>query len=171
MAGKTHLDELVDYKQIILNELRNSQTLIGLITNNPNIDMDSDEAFEAQEEQFFDYAYIDGTLQEAKALIMVEVEMLELSSSSFKTMNIYVQPVCNKSYMRLDGSLFKGVKGNRLDNICREIDLVLRGRRDIGVGRLQLTAATLASTPDKFTSRMLTYQAPDFAYSRRRLND
>ena len=76
--------------------------------------------------------------------------------------------MCSKQFVDLD---FVGVKGNRRDNLAREIDLLLRGSRDFGIGKLELVSAITSPVPKKFTSKLLTFRAVNFANGKELTNN
>jgi len=90
--------------------------------------------------------------------------MTNLDTPTVKTMYLYVNIICSKTYMDLDPSLFRGYKGNRRDNIARLVNNELNNNPDFGIGDLHLISATVGSVPTGFTSRVLTYKVPTFAY-------
>lgn len=167
MAGVSHLDEIIDYKNNVINTIASSQPIVGLILDDPNINMERDKAYSVYDNNLFDYNYVDDTQMQASALIMVEVEVPRISTDTVKDMVLYVQVVVSKDYMTLKPSIFKGIKGNRRDNIVRQVDLLLDGSRGFGIGKLKLESVVIANVPDGYTSTMLTYTVPDFARDRR----
>jgi hypothetical protein len=64
--------------------------------------------------------------------------------------------------MELDRSIFKGVIGNRRDNIIRHIDRLLNFSDIFGIGKLSLVSVKTGNLTDKFTVRQLEYKVPDF---------
>jgi len=165
MATVSHLDEIVDYKKKVVNLLGTSQDVVGLILNNPSIDMNSDVAYSVFDNNLYDYDYIDETATQDRCYIMVETEATT-TSPAMKDVYLHVQVVVPKSMMKLDAKIFKGIKGNRKDNLIRQVDLLLNNRDDFGIGRLQLMRVYIATVPTTFTSTMLTYQVPDFGRNR-----
>lgn len=165
MAVQTHLDELINYSSSIINKLANSPEIVGLIVDKADPDMSGEDG-EMARQHMFDYDYIDETVLQAGAYIMVDVDMAEASSGTINDMEVYVQICVSKKYMDLDAQKFPGVKGNRRDNLARQVDLLINGSRDLGIGRLQLASARTAGVPQAFTSKMLTYRIPDFAKRR-----
>lgn len=165
MAKQTHLDELIDYSSLIISKLATSPEIVELMLDSPGIDVASEEAEKARE-RMFDYDYIDDTVLSSGAYIMVDADMVDLPSGTIKELEVYVQIVVSKEFMTLDAKKFKGVKGNRRDNLARRIDLILNGSREFGIGRLQLASARTSSVPDAFTSKLLTYEVVDFAVDR-----
>lgn len=165
MAIQTHLDQIIDYTSNVISELANSPTVVGLMLDKFNPDMNGVDDEEARK-FMYNYDYIDETNLQARAYILVDADMISAPTWTTKTMELYVQIIVNKSYMALNTKIWKGRRGNRRDNLAREIDLILNGSRDFGIGKLKLTSATTASVPAAFTSKLLTYRVPDFARDR-----
>lgn len=166
MTGNTHLDPIIDYKYNVISALQNAPEIIGLITNKQNIDLESQSAIDSMNDNFHDYLYVDETAQEARADLMIEAVATKINSGTIQTLELYVQVLVSKNYMDLK---FKGVKGNRLDNLCRYVDLYLRGSRDYGIGALQIQDCLLNAVPQDFVSKMLVYEIKDFAMNREKL--
>lgn len=155
---KTPLQDCIDYKAKVIAELIASQTVVGLLLDDPNIDMYGERATDSLSECIFDFDYIDRTVEHSHAFVMVEADMISPTSGSFNQWEIYVQIVCHKDYVDLKPSVFKGVRGNRRDNLMCEIDKLLNGSKILGIGRLELKSAVTSMVPDSFTSKMLTYR-------------
>lgn len=155
---RTPLEDCIDFKAQVISRIVADQTIVGLLLDDPNINLDSDRAIDSLKERIFDFDYIDRTVEDSHAFIMVEADMVGPSSGSFNNWELYVQIVCHKKYNALPGKVFKGVRGNRRDNLMCNIDKLLNGSGFIGVGKLELKAATTAMVPDSFTSKMLTYR-------------
>ena len=166
MANPTYLDELIEYKDRVVRTLAASQSVVGLLLNDPAIDMDCDAAYEVIGRNIYDFDYVDKTVERDDAYIMIDTELMAASSGSMNRWYLYVQIVCAKPYNKLSGKVFKGVKGNRRDNLAREVDLLLNGQTGYGIGRLDLIGAAPAQVPDTFTSILLTYEIHEFRQER-----
>lgn len=166
MPDTRPLDDMTLYKEAIIRKIASSQKVIGLLVNDPMIDMDSDEANDIIDRNIFDYDYIDRTVQRSDAYIMVDSELDYPTSGTMNQWRVYVQIVCAKAFNSMDHKIFKGVAGNRRDNLAQEIDALLNGERFIGIGDLELLSAAPASVPDTFTSMLLTYRVHDFRRER-----
>lgn len=166
MSVQTHLDEIIDYKKDIIKKLGLSKEVVGLLLDDPDIDMGSDKAYKVFDDNLFDYNYVDDTQSSTKPLIMVDVEIASIPTDTIKDMYIFVQVAVPKLQMKLDGKKFTGVKGNRKDNLLRQIDLLLNNSLDFGIGRLKLDRVNVAVVPDSYTSTLLTYSISDFARRR-----
>ena len=165
MAVQTHLDELINYSSQIITKLMNSPEVVGLMMDVSPADV-TEEDMERAREHMYDYDYIDETVQTAGAYIMVDVDMVAAPTGTIKDVEAYVQIVVSKTYMKLNNKKFKGMRGNRRDNLARQIDLLINGSRDFGIGKLLLVTARTANVPAAFSSKLLTYRAADFAKNR-----
>ena len=165
MAVQTHLDELIDYTSKIIAALSNSPEVVGLIVDKAPSEVTEADMDNARN-KMFDFDYIDETVQSAGAFIMVDADMVAAPTGTIKDLEVYVQIAVSKTYVKLSPTIFKGMRGNRRDNLSRQIDLLLNGSRDFGIGKLQLVTARTVNVPSSFTSKMLTYRVPDFAVNR-----
>lgn len=162
----TFLDDLIGYKEAVIRKITQSATVIGLLLDDPSVDMTSDAANDIIDRNIFDFDYVDRTIQRSDAYIMVDSELDRPTSGTMNQWYLFVQVVCSKTYNTLDHKLFKGVNGNRRDNLAKQIDLLLNGERFIGIGRLELVSVAPASVPDTFTSMLMTYRVVDFRRER-----
>lgn len=158
----TFLDELVEYPVKALHRIGTDPIIVQLLTDNPSIDMESKEADAVFDKYLFDYLYVDGTTTEAEAYICVEAETTKVPTSSIQNMKLYVTIICHKQFMKVDTTKFKGMIGNRRDNLVRYIDKLLNGADIFGIGALTLENAHTVASPTGFTARELTYSVPDF---------
>lgn len=165
MANISHMDEIIDYKASIISEIKSSQKVMGLIANDPNIDLNDDKV-EDWEKHIYDYNFVSDTLETAGAYITVEVEMIRQHNST-KDLAIYIQVICAREYMDLQSTIFKGMRGNRVDNLTRYIDLLINGSRLFGIGELEPYSNKIFKVSDQYVTRVLTYNIPNFAKNRK----
>ena len=160
--ANTFLDNLVEYPVKALHCIGADPTVVKLLTDNPDIDMESKDADEVFEKFLFDYIYVDGTTTEASAYICVEAETVKAPTTTMQNMKLYVTVICHKQFMKVDATKFKGMIGNRRDNLVRYVDKLLNGADIFGIGALTLENAHTVAAPTGFTARELTYTVPDF---------
>lgn len=164
MAVNTPMDEIIDYKDLAIKKIIAFQPIMGLIFDDPNIDMESDEVYHARDRNIKDYGVDPDTIQTDKAIIFVQASMLDNKNTNFKDMAVTISIVCNCNYVKLDYTKFKGTKGNRLDNIARQIVLALDDEeQEYGIGSLTLVQCHPVSVPTGFTAVELVYEVPEFA--------
>ena len=159
---KTLIDQIVEYPAKVIHKLGTDATIASLLTNDPDIDMSSDEADDIFDKYLYDYGYIDDSATESRAYICVEAEAAKSPTAAVQNMKLYITVVCNKRFMSLDPTKFPGLIGNRRDNIVRYVDKVLGGADLFGIGKMQLESVRTVSAPVGYTARELTYKVADF---------
>lgn len=164
MAKKTYLDEIIDYPIILGKLFLNSQKIIGLLYNNPNIDIQSDEVQDTVfSKHIFDYFYVDETQQSVQSFLLIETEFPRFSSATIKDIVISIGVVCHREHMRLDPKIFKGIQGNRRDNLVREIDYLIRDNQEFGIGKPTLKSIrTITVGSNKYSAKVMEYVIKDF---------
>lgn len=166
MATKTHIDQLIDYKEEIIGKLMSDQMIMGLVFDDPTVDLDGDQVANVRATNLFDHSYSDNTVQTDKVLILVETGLLSVLSKEVNTFEVQIQVICARNYMKLDGRKFKGLRGNRRDNVLRYIAQCLFEAR-LGLGVLKLVDCGPVDVPKGFTSMRLVFQTDDFSKNRR----
>ena len=164
MAVNTPLDEIIDYKDTAIKKMLASQDIMSLIFDTPNIDMESDAVYNARKQHFFDYGINPNTIQADTVSIFVQSSMVNRINANFKSMAMTISIVCNAGYIELDKKKFKGIKGNRIDNIARQIVVALDDDdQEFGIGELTLTQCRSVNVPKGYTAVELAYEVDDFA--------
>ncbi len=160
--AKTYLDQIVEYPSKVMLRIAQSKECAGLLVNKA-FDTVSEDDFDNVLDNFIkDYQYIDETTQTVGAYVWVEAEVDRVENKAIKGMKLYVTIACHKNYMKLDKPTFKGVIGNRRDNLVRYIDKVLNGSMFMGIGILKLQSVRTLSPINGFAVREITYEVPDF---------
>lgn len=159
---KSYLDELVEYPAIANRLIGLDQRVVSLLTDNPTIDLESDEADEVFDKYLFSYGYVDSTTTEAKAYICSEAELYKSPTPTIQDLRVFVTILCHKKYMKIDPRKFSGMIGNRRDNLVRSVDRVLNKSNLFGIGLLTLETVKTVAAPVGFTARELTYRISDF---------
>lgn len=162
--ANTFLDELVEYPVKALHRIGTDPTVVKLLTDDPCMDMESEDADGVFDKFLFDYIYVDGTTTEAAAYVCVEAEAAKSLTPSMQNMKLYVTVICHKQFMKVDAAKFKGMIGNRRDNLVRYVDRLLNGSDIFGIGALTLEHVRTVAAPTGFTARELTYTIPDFRH-------
>ena len=123
--AKTYLDQIVDYPSKVILRISQDKQCVGFIVNKGFDKVTEEDMDVALEEHIMDYQYVDETTQETTAFVWVEMEVNQVANSKFKNTKLYVTVACHKNYMKLPRQIFKGISGNRRDNLVRYIDKVL----------------------------------------------
>lgn len=166
MANKTHIDQLIDFKEDVIEMMMADKELMGLVFDNPDIDLDSDEVFNVRDTNIYDHSYSDETVQTDGVIILVETELIGVLSKEINSFNIIIQVIVARNYMKLDTRRFKGLRGNRRDNVVRRIEMLLHDKR-LSLGRLSLIDCGPVDVPRGFTSVRMVLSCDDFSRNRR----
>lgn len=99
----TPLDELVNYKNKIVNLIKGSQKIMSLLVGQQNVDMNSDTVYDAYDNQIFDFSFVTDTQLTEKTFLLVEAETRNRPNDTCKNMTVYVQVICHNDSMQLTG--------------------------------------------------------------------
>ena len=160
--AKTYLDQIVEYPAKAILRISQDKNCVGLIINKPFSSVTEDDMDTVIDEYIKDYQYVDETTQETTAFVWVEMEVDSVQNKQVKGVRLYVTIACHKNYMRLNRANFKGVTGNRRDNLVRYIDKVLNNTNVFGIGALKLKNIRSLTPINGFVLREITYEVPDF---------
>lgn len=166
MFRETHLDEIVEYPQKVIQKLVSQQELIDLLAGKVNASIEDLEDSNGSWKCLYDYEFIPATQQETICAICVDVD-LDRTGGTAKTLDLYISVLVSKNLMDLDTSIFVGCVGNRMSNLVRYIDLAIRGSKDFGIGTPDLTQVkTVPSGNNEVCKKTLLYRINDFAVNR-----
>lgn len=157
----TSLDELINYPRKIIDKLCGVPQIISLLADNPNATIEDIEDSAGRLKYIFDYEYVNDTTEVVATFICVDV-LTEIKNSHIADMSIVIHIISHRDHMDIDKKVFKGLQGNRRDNITRFVNEALSGSREFGIGRLELARIVKTSVPAKFTGRSLYYRIPSF---------
>lgn len=163
MAG---LKDVIEYKYDVINEIANCQEVMGLMFDDPNIDMDGDLVYNVRNDNLVDHSFTDDTWTQEKTAIFVECKLTDMQSITVNKMAIIIQIISPNSYIKLDRKKFKKRKGNRNDNIAVSIANLLDGEDcgEIGstIGEIELVECAPVAAPNGFSSVQLVFSASNF---------
>ena len=160
--AKTYLDQLVEYPAKIMQKISEDKFCTGFLINKGFEEVNEDDFEKTLEENIFDYQYVDETAEKTSAYVWVEIEVSRVENSRIKDIKLYVTVSCHKNYMRLNHKVYKGVIGNRRDNIARYVDRLLNGKSFTGIGAFKLKNVRSVTPAPNFTGRVLSYDIADF---------
>ena len=167
---ETHIDELVDYPQLVVGQLLKNQNVIDLLANRPGATYEDLEKDDGSWKCFYDYDYITGTMQEVGSYICVDTDIVDVPNSSVMTLKMYLEIIVHKDIMKINRKVLPGYGGNRRDNLARYCDLALRGNRNFGIGQLSLQSAiTFSVGNSNYTGKRLTYLVKGYSTDRSKL--
>lgn len=147
------LQELFDYKNLLMKELCGNEAIVCLTTGN---DMATVPNHGLPYTQIYPYEFVPETVDDAKTFICFDVDIVSVPNETFYVPVLYVWIFTHKSLMRMkEGGLL-------LDNISIEIDRMLSGSRFYGMGKLKLDSVNRFVPIQDYQGRVLTYYARDW---------
>lgn len=158
MAG---IRKIINYKSEVINDIKNSDKIISLISGTPNIDMTSEAAKKIINENFLNYTFNEESCSNDKCAVYVECKMNDTSSCRINNIEIIVQIISAESILKLDKEKFPNIDCNRNDAIAAEIAELIDGA-DIGVGELRLIESAPCDSPAGTSLLQLRFAANDF---------
>lgn len=162
--AKTYLDEIVNYPAKVIQELSKNQNFVSLLVDIPNADINEEEVETLWDNCMHDYDYVDGIIQDGTAFCCIDTRIVR-DSATIKFVDISVVIGIPHSKMSLAKTGFTGIRGNRRDNLIRELDYTLRDSRAFGIGGLAPYGAieTVSIAGKEFACKRAVYRSSDFA--------
>ena len=160
--AKTFLDQLVEYPSKVISRIAGDNICVGLLVNKKFSDVTPDDYDTVLENNVFNYQYVDETTDETTAYVWVEMDVNNVSNKTMKNIRLYITVACHKEFMKLNPSMFKGILGNRRDNLVRYIDKLINNTDFLGIGKVQLMSVKTLAPVSGFTIKEITYSIPDF---------
>ena len=159
----TNLDEIVDYPDAIALALSQDQTIVGLLVDDSNAEIGDNNVLGSQ---IYNYNFIPDVATDSLSYITIDTVVSDAKTETVKTLKVIITVISNKTNMKLKPTIFKGVAGNRRDNLVRYTDLIVRKMDNLGIGKLQLTARTpvapVSIGTSDYTAKQLVYEIPNF---------
>ena len=154
-------NELIPYKNKILNALAKSTMLYELVLNTP---CDNVELMEGLRwVNYIPHLYVDGTIKETEAYVMFDIDQRTSPVDAYNTYNIYFQIICHKSIAHI-----ASVGATRCDCIISELchlfkDKMLNADNGLGLGKNLKTHDRVINPPNNnFIARELAFSVTDF---------
>jgi len=143
---KTYMDEIPEYTDKTVRLLSQNPQVVGLLVNDPNVDIVEDEidVTKTGTKQILSYNFIPDTQKDVKTYICVNTISDSALNEKIKSCVMSVSIYSHKQDVELDSSKFIGLIGCRFDNIARFADKAIRdnANANYGIGKIQLKQRT-----------------------------
>lgn len=146
------LEELYDYKNLLMKELCSDERIVKLVTNNPNAAVPNHGL---PYTQIYPYEFIPETVGEGKTFICFDLDITDVPNKTYYVPTLYVWCFTHKSLLRLESG------GCMLDELCVSINDLLNGSRYYGLGTLDLKRLRRFSPITDYLGRLLMYETID----------
>lgn len=150
------LEDLFDYKNKLMEDLCSSKEVVELLLDNKDSKV-PDKTLPYR--YIYPYEFIPETVDHGNTYICFDVDVADVPNKTFYVPVVYIWIFTHKSKLRC-GKEFGG--GVRLDRLASEIDKILNGSRNYGLGELALKGVTRFSPILDYQGRTLVYTAKEF---------
>lgn len=164
-----NLDEIGVFKNQVVSKLINDENVLDVLLGNTD-DIDDPETLllgkngSGEGGCVFKYEYVPDTQENSKTFLCVEVVPEQTSGDSITMMTIYVFAYCSKNLMQTYHR--KGQAGTRIDILVSDIDKLLNGNKEFGIGPLEWAGSSIYRPAQCYYGRMLVYQVGSFRRAR-----
>jgi hypothetical protein len=159
----TNLDEIVDYPDAIALALSQDQTVVGLLLDDPNVNLGDADVLGSQ---IYNYNFIPDTQTDSLSYITIDTVITSAPTDVTKTIQIIVTVISHKDNIKLKPTIFQRVRGNRRDNLIRYADKVIRDIKNLGIGKIRFwernPVAPMSTGSTNYTAKSLIYEVQNF---------
>lgn len=165
-----NLEEIGSFKNKIVSKLINDDNILDVLLGDLTDIDDSETALLGKDGsgsggRVFKFEYIPDTQENSKTFLCVEVVPEETDGDTITDMIIYVFAYCSKNLMQTYHR--KGQAGTRIDILVSDIDKILNGNSEFGIGPLEWAGSSIYKPAQPYYGRMLVYRVGTFRRSRR----
>ena len=146
-----YLDELSKYKIEIMKRLCLNAKIQSLIL----LPESQKGGKEMMYKNIFPYSFVPDTVVNSSTFICFDLEIQRVENRTFKDINILFWIFTHQSLMRTN-------EGIRTDLIASEVDKILNGNRDLGLGTVELKKVLRVNPAKDYHGRNLVYRSVDF---------
>lgn len=147
-----YLSEIPRYRDVVMERICKCDAIIDLIRPEDQPDMKaSDMAYK----YIFPYDYIADKTTEVGTYLCFDVAAPRIIDRAFSDFRIYFWIISHERAMRTP-------KGLVTDLLSCEVDKLMNGSREFGLGRVELMGWDRFTPADDFHGRSLTYRTVDF---------
>lgn len=149
-----YLEELSKYKIEIMKRLCLSEKIQSLILLSEPQNTEY-QGKEMMYKNIFPYAFVPDTVTSARTFICFDLEVQRVENRTFKDIDILFWTFTHQSLMRTG-------EGVRPDLVANEIDKIINGNRDLGLGTVELKKVLGVNPAKDYHGRSLIYRSVDF---------
>ena len=149
-----NLEELYDYKNLLMKQICTNEELVKLITNNPEATVPNHQL---PYTQVYPYEFVPETVDEGRTYVCFDVDVNNVLNKTYYEPTLYIWLFTHKSLLRLHDEH----GGCLLDRMCIIVDKMLNGSRYYGLGTLDLRRVRRFAPITDYLGRMMQFQATD----------
>ena len=154
---KTRSSEMIEYRNIIMNEICQSKELVKLLGYEGEEYPETKIPFTCS----FPHEYMPDTVTETERFINFDIEAgIDPANNTFRHVTIYFYITCHEAAVRYeeDGQTFLWY-----DKVTCELDHILCEKNSPGIGKTVLISNKPYCPQNKFKGRLLKFTVKDFS--------
>lgn len=160
-----NLEELGEFKNKVVSKLINDPNIIDVLLGDLNKIDDPEVALLGKDNSgeggcVFKFEFVPDTQESSKTFLCIEVVPEKTNGDSVTEMSIYVFCYCSKNIMQTYHR--KGQSGTRVDMLASDIDKILNGNTEFGIGPLEWVGSSIYKPALAYYGRMLVYRVSSF---------
>lgn len=164
-----NLEELGSFKDKAISRLIQDDNIVDVLIGDAAKDPDADietlllgESGSGANGCVFKFEYVPDTQENAKTFLCVEdVPIQSASGDTIVGIKLYVFAYCSKSIMQTYRRA--NAAGTRIDILMSDIDKILNGNRDFGIGKLIREDGDIYKPEKTYYGRMAVYSVASFS--------
>ena len=165
-----NLEEVGTFKNKVVSKLINDENILDVLLGDITKVEDPETLLLGKDESgkggcVFKFEYVPDTQENSKTFLCVEVVPEETNGDTITNMVIYVFAYCSKNLMQTYHR--KGQAGTRVDILASDIDKILNGNSEFGIGPLEWAGSSIYKPAQWYYGRMLVYRVNTFRRPRR----
>ena len=164
-----NLNEMGIFKNRIVSKFVNDENIVDVLLGDISEIEDPETALLGKDGagnggRIFKFEYIPDTQEESKTFLCVEVVPENTDGDTVTLMTIYVFVYCSKNLMQTYHR--KGQAGTRVDILASDVDKILNGNTEFGIGPLEWAGSSIYKPANCYYGRLLVYQVSSFRRQR-----
>ena len=157
----TGFKNVINCKNNVINKIAQSKEIMGLIFDDPDIDMNGASVKNILYNNIFNYGFSGNTFSAEKTAVFIESKVNAITES-VKNISIIIQIVSPNSYIKLNGEELNNKNCNRNDNIAVAISDLLDDFDCGSIGGLNLEECSPDISSGTFSSLKMIFTTKDF---------
>lgn len=160
-----NLEEIGEFKEKIITRLIHDPNIIDVLLGDTSSIDDMETALfgssgSGADGCVYKYEFLPDTQEDAKTFLCVEIVPYKTPEDSVTRYMIYVFMYCTKSIVQTYKR--KGTAGTRIDILASDVDKILNGNNEFGIGPLEWQGSEIYKPSIVYYGRMLTYRVCDY---------
>lgn len=159
-----NLSELGEYKHKVAALLAQDDTIINLLLGPVDDDADTDEMLLGDKSistgHIYEFEYVPEINETADTYLCMETVVAKAPSDTAYRVYLYIFAYCNKKVMK--SYRHPGVLGTKADVLAMNVDRLLNGSEDFGIGKVRLLNNDVYKPNNNYYGRYITYEVMAF---------